>query len=189
MLVLKYLDTSKIMLNSAHGSGHKDMVVLHETVSGDTRGVSDIVNVEEYLARVGYGIHGMTDKEGNIAWARGFGNAIFYQCGGVNYQSMGIEQVFRGATDKPKDRMLWAVRQTELRATSRLLAAIHNTWGIPLVYSNGLERGITTHWSVSQHFKESEGHWDCHPIHLGGYYPALAVINNARWIAKTGIVL
>lgn len=174
---------------SVHGRHNKDLIVLHETVSGDQRGTADITGVEEYLARVGYGIHGMTDKEGNIAWARGYGNATFYHCGGVNERSIGIEQVFRGASNRPSDNRLWAVRQVELRSTSKLLAAISNTWGIPLVYSDGDHPGVTSHFSVSQHHKESEGHWDCHPVHLGGYYPALAVINNARMIAKTGITL
>jgi hypothetical protein len=97
--------------------------------------------------------------------------------------------VFKGATNKPRDRVLWAVRQKQLRATAKLLAAIHNTWGIPLRYSDGDHPGVTSHWSVSQHHPESQGHWDCHPIHLGGYYPALAVIALARTIAKTGLRL
>lgn len=183
------LDTGLLMAESAHGRHPKDLVVLHETVSGDLRGLADIEGVEVYLARIGYGIHGMTDKEGNIAWARGLGDAVFWHCGGVNERSIGIEQVFRGASNKPQDKQLWAVRQKELRATAKLLAAIHNTWKIPLRYSDGDHPGVTSHWSVSQHHPQSEGHWDCHPIHLGGYYPALAVINLARTIAKTGLVL
>lgn len=186
---LRFYNTAPIMHNHVHGYHVKDVVVLHETVSGDQRGLADILGVEDYLARVGYGIHGMTDKEGNIAWTEGLGTAIFYHCGGVNGRSIGIEQVFRGATNTPGDSRLWAIRQAELRATSKLLAAIHNTWGIPLRYSDGDHPGVTSHWSVSRNHKESEGHWDCHPVHLGGYYPALAVINNARIIAKTGIKL
>lgn len=186
---LKYYDTAQFYLEnpgSIHGKSPKDMVVLHETVSGDERGLADIKGVEEYLVNKGYGIHGMTDKEGNIAWARGFGEAVFYQCGGVNERSVGIEQVFRGARDLPSDYVLWSVRNAELRATSKLLAAIHNTWKIPLIYSNGDSPGITSHWSVSQIFPASQGHWDCHPVHLGGYYPALHVINMARMFAKLG---
>jgi hypothetical protein len=145
--------------------------------------------VENYLKKIGYGIHGMTDKEGNIAWAQGYGNAIFYHAGGVNERSIGIEQVFRGASNKPGDRILWTARQAELKATAKLLAAIHNTWKIPLLYSNGDHPGVTSHWSVSQHHPESQGHWDCHPVHLGGYYPVLSVIKIARWIALTGLTL
>lgn len=183
------LNTARIVAPACHGRHAKDLVVLHETVSGDTRGLGDIRAVEEYLARVRYGIQGMTDREGLIAWARGYGNGIFYHCGGVNERSIGIEQVFRGAHNRPGDRVLWAARQKELRATAKLLAAIHNTWRIPLVYSDGDHPGVTSHYSVSQHHSASEGHWDCHPVHLGGYYPALAVIRLARVIARTGLVL
>lgn len=183
------IDTAPIVANHVHGRHAKDLAVLHETVSGDLRGLGDIRSVEEYLARIDYGIHGMTDLEGNVGWARGYGDAIFYHCGGVNERSIGIEQVFKGATNKASDRRLWVVRQKELRATARLLAAIHNTWGIPLRYSDGDHPGVTSHWSVSQHHPESQGHWDCHPIHLGGYYPALAVIALARTFAKSGLRL
>lgn len=183
------LDLTPIERGDVHDRHPKDLVVLHETVSGDTRGLGDISSVARYLDKVGYGIHGMTDRDGNVAWARGLGNAIFYHCGGVNERSIGIEQVFRGATNKPRDRRLWVVRQKELRATARLLAAIHNSFRIPLIYSDGDHPGVTSHYSVSQHHAASEGHWDCHPVHLGGYYPALAVIGLARTIAKTGVRL
>lgn len=183
------LNLAPIVRGDAHGRHLKDLVVLHETVSGDTRGVTDERAVAQYLDRVGYGIHGMTDREGNIAWARGLGDAVFYHCGGVNERSIGIEQVFRGAHNRAGDRALWAVRQAELRATAKLLAAIHNTWGVPLIYSDGDHPGVTSHYSVSQYHSASEGHWDCHPVHLGGYYPALAVIRLARTIARTGIAL
>jgi hypothetical protein len=186
---LHFTDTSKLLAGVIHGRAHKSLVVLHETVSGDERGLADILGVESYLAGIGYGIHGMTDREGNIAWARGDGDAIFWHCGGVNTQAIGIEQVFKGASNKPSDRRLWVVRQKELRATAKLLAAIHNTWGIPLRYSDGDRPGVTSHWSVSQTHPESQGHWDCHPVHLGGYYPALAVIALARTIARTGLRL
>jgi len=181
------LNSASIMRGAVKGHHHKDLIVLHETVSGDQRGLTDILGVEKYLARIGYGIHGMTDREGNIAWARGLGDAIFYHCGGVNERSIGIEQVFRGATDKPKDKVLWAVRDAELRATAKLVACISRAFSIPLVYSDGDHPGVTSHWSVSQHHAASEGHWDCHPIHLGGYYPALKVINLAKVYKAAGL--
>lgn len=186
---LRCYNTADYVRDNVHGRHSKDLVVLHETVSGDQRNLTDIISVENYLKKIGYGIHGMTDKEGNIAWAQGYGNAIFYHAGGVNERSIGIEQVFRGASNKPGDRILWTARQAELKATAKLLAAIHNTWKIPLLYSNGDHPGVTSHWSVSQHHPESQGHWDCHPVHLGGYYPVLSVIKIARWIALTGLTL
>lgn len=188
---LKYLDTSSIMRSQVHGHHHKDVIVLHETVSGDVRGVGDILAVEHYLDKTEeeLGIHGMTDREGNIAWAHGLGDAIFYHAGGVNERGIGIEQVFRGAKNRPSDKILWTVREKELRATAKLCAAIHNTWGIPLVYSDSNHPGVTTHYSVSRHHRQSDGHWDCHPVHLGGYYPVLSVIALAKTYAKLGYVL
>jgi hypothetical protein len=181
-----------IMLPHAHGSHDKDLAVLHETVSADAVGIRDIVDVERYLARIDYGIHGMTDKEGHKAWALGLGRAIFWQCGGVNERSVGIEQVSRVMLDGKSNTIrshIWAARQPQLRATAQLLAAWHNSNPAkhPLVYSNGLRPGVTSHWDVSQHFKASEGHTDCHPAHKGGYYPILEVIRLANIYAKTGL--
>lgn len=181
------LNTASIVHLAAHGRHHKDLIVLHETVSGDQRGLGDIRGVEHYLAKIGYGIHGMTDREGNIAWAVGYGDAVFWHCGGVNERSIGIEQVFRGARNLRSDRTLWAARQTELRATAKLVAAISRAWKIPLRVSDGDHPGVTSHWNVSQHHAESEGHWDCHPISQGGYYPLGAVVAMARGYAAAGL--
>ncbi len=180
---LKYFNTAPYYLanpSAVHGRARKDMAVLHETISPDEIGLADIKSVEQYLANKNYGIHGMTDKEGNIAWARGYGNAIFYQAGGVNARSIGIEQVSLLSIDTPVNYTYWKNRQIELRATAKLLAAIHNTWNIPLRFSDGDSAGITSHWNISQIHPESEGHWDCHPKHQGGYYPILYVISLAR---------
>lgn len=181
---LKYFDTAYIYVenqSAVHGRHSKDMVVLHETISGDIDGLADIKGVEQYLVSKNYGIHGMTDKEGNIAWAHGFGNAVFWQCGGVNDRSIGIEQVSKPPYgDSPKSIPYWKSRDRELRATAQLLAAISKTWSIPLVYSAGDSPGITTHYSVSKIYPASQGHTDCHPVHLGGYYPVISVINIAK---------
>jgi N-acetylmuramoyl-L-alanine amidase len=175
------------MHNVAHGFHAKRAIVLHETVSGDQRGLADIVAVEAYLRRIGYGIHGMTDREGHIAWASGLGRAVFWHAGGANTETIGIEQVFRGASNKPGDRVLWAVRQRELRATARLCACICRAHSIPLEYSDAATpHGITSHWDISQHHSASEGHWDCHPVHKGGYYPILQVVRLARIYHRAG---
>jgi hypothetical protein len=188
-LKLSYYNTTSIVLPHVQGRHDKDLVVLHETVSADAPGFTDILNVERYLATKDYGIHGMTDAEGNIAWALGCGGAIFWQAGGVNERSMGIEQVSRVMLQSPSNiirQHIWAARQKQLRATARLLSAIHYAWRIPLVYSDGLHPGITSHWDVSHHYAASEGHTDCWPVHKGGYYPILAVINFAKGLEKLG---
>lgn len=182
---LQYKDTSAYVKEHAHGFTKKDLVVLHETVSPDVPGWSDITNVEAYLASKDYGIHGMTDAEGNIAWALGYGRAIFWQAGGVNERSIGIEQVSMADTGSN----YWLRRDKQLRATAKLLAAIHNTWGIPLVFSMGHTPGVTGHWCVAQWSPRSEGHRDCHPRHLGGNYPILSVIQVAKAYAKLGYTL
>jgi len=189
---LGYYDTGKYYVesNSVHGRTHKDMIVLHETISSDIRGLPDIIAVEKYLASIDYGIHGMTDKEANIAWARGFGNALFYQCGGVNERSIGIEQVSKPPYgDSTKNIPYWKERDKQLRATAKLIAAISNTWNIPIRFSHGDSPGITSHWNVSQIFPASKGHYDCHPVHLGGYYPILSVIRQATIYKKIGYTL
>jgi len=189
---LSYLNTAPYYIRHpevVHGRHQKDMIALHETVSPDIIGLSDIQGVERYLTEIGYGIHGMTDNEGYIAWARGYGNAVLYHCGGVNERSIGIEQVARTPKDSPTSKAYWDGRKKELRATAKLCAAIHNTWGIQLRFSNGDSPGVTSHWNVSQTYPESQGHWDCHPVHQGGYYPILYVIQLARIYARLGLTL
>lgn len=185
---LPILNTAPLMRKHVHGRHPKDLIVLHETVSPNITGLADILAVENYLASKDYGIHGMTDADGNIAWALGLGDAIFWQAGGVNERSIGIEQVSNvmvGATSLEAKRQLWhqltpVDYERELHATAQLVGQLHLTWGIPLVYSDGDHPGVTTHWSVSQHHPESQGHTDCFPVHLGGYFPALEVIQLAR---------
>lgn len=186
---LTVLNTTPLMLPHVHGRHHKDLAVLHETVSPNIpHSLADIEGVEQYLADKDYGIHGMTDADKNIAWALGLGDAVFYQAGGVNERSIGIEQVSNVMVTYHTNAERAAAWQTklmqgELDATAHLLAQIHRAWGVPLVYSDGDHPGVTSHWSVSQHHPESEGHTDCYPVHLGGYYPALEVIALAKKIA------
>lgn len=192
MKQLSYHNTARFVSHHAHGYQLKTLAVLHETVSADVKGWADINGVEAYLGSKDYGIHGMTDFEGHCAWALGYGNAIFYQAGGVNGPSIGIEQVSRVMLQAPTNKLrrkLWALRQKELHATAKILACWHNAdkHHHPLVYSNSKTWGVTSHWDVSQYNTASEGHTDCFPIHKGGYYPILEVIGMARSYAKTGL--
>lgn len=196
MSKLKYFNSSKIMSGSAHGSHAKNMAVLHETVSPDEKGMADVMSTLTYLARVGYGIHGMTDLEGNMAWAYNMGNAIFWHAGGVNTQAIGIEQV----SDIPaliankkisvkEAGAEWLKRDVQLRATAQLLAAWHNVdpkYHV-LKTSNGLTPGVCAHWNVSQHFTASLGHTDCWPVNSKGYYPISKVIEYAKEYAAKNV--
>ena len=193
---LNYLNTGPQMRPHAHGLHSKSLVVLHETVSPDVTGWSDVTGVLSYLASKDYGIHGMTDKEGHIAWARGCGKAIFWQAGGVNSQSIGIEQVSRVMLEAPSNalrRKLWVARNKQLRATAKLIAAISNSWGIPVKAAtwNGREfsPGVLSHYQVSQRYSSSEGHTDCWPVHLGGYYPLYEVLQLAKGYKALGYTL
>jgi hypothetical protein len=193
---LSYKDTSALMKPHVHGHEHKDLIVLHETVSSDIVGWRDIDSVEEFLASKDYGIHGMTDAEGHIAWAYGLGDAVFWQAGGVNGRSIGIEQVSKVMIQAPTTllrRKMWSLRQAELRATAKLCAAISNTRGIPLAAAkwNGSQfsPGIVTHFQVGKHYEASDGHTDCFPVHLGGYYPLYEVIQLAKNYALLGYTL
>lgn len=187
---LQYRNIALEMAAHSHGTHTKNLIVLHETISRDIPGWQDIENVLEFLAARDYGIHGMTDREGRVAWARGLGQAIFWHAGGVNAQAIGIEQVsdvpLRSPTN-PGRRALWAARTAQIRATARLVAAISNSHGIPLVQSVSIDPsgwamlpGVTSHWQVSQYFPASEGHTDCWPIKSGGYYP----LNEVIWLAR-----
>lgn len=185
-----------LMKNSVHGRHKKDMIVLHETVSPDIAGMADIIANENYLAKIGYGIHGMVDRQGFIALAEGLDTAIFWQAGGVNERSIGIEQVSpiptliqRKIISIEEAESLWKSRATQLLRTAILVAGLATKHGIPIKYSTGITPGITAHWNISQHFKESEGHTDCWPIQAHGYYPILFVIYHARKFKSEGWVL
>lgn len=188
---LAYKNTNALMRPHVHGTHAKDLVVLHETVSGDIPGWKDIDNVESFLANKGYGIHGMTDAEGQAAWARGLGRAIFWQAGGVNERSIGIEQVSNVMLRSPLNKIrkaIWLARHAQLNETAKLVASICNAHDIPCVYSDGTRPGITSHWDVSQipGNTASEGHQDCWPVHKGGYYPLMYVIYRAKALKALG---
>lgn len=186
------LNLAPYMKGHSHGTSRKDVLVVHETVSSDAPGLADEKGIASYLASKDYGIHGITDFEGNTAWALGLGESVFWHCGGVNERSCGIEQISRVMLQAPTNvarRKLWAARQKELHATAKLIAAWHNADPArrPLRYSDGRSPGVTSHWDVSQWSPSSQGHTDCWPVHKGGYYPILEVIQLARVYAKAGL--
>lgn len=183
-------NSHNLLYQHSHGTHVKDLLVFHETISHDVKGLADIVNVEEYLARKDYGIHGMVDKEGYIAWAKELGNAIFWQTGGVNSRSIGIELVSdiptRYKTNLAR-RNHWNERTKQIDSAAKLAACICRAHPhIVLAFSKGNKSGITSHWNVSQLFAESEGHTDCFPVSEGGYFPLGNIITLAKNYYKKG---
>ena len=188
---LKVWDIGEEQADNCHGRSDKDGVVLHETVSPDYPGWSDIRGVSEYLDNKDYGIHGIVDYEGNIAWAIGKGNCLFYHTassgskgsGNINTRKMGIELISttppRHLTRYQKLRW-WLRRERQLQNTAKLLATLARAWDFPLEYKDPSLAGVTTHWDVTQRYGVPGGHVDCHPYHKGGYFPVLRLIQYAK---------
>lgn len=192
---ISFYNTAEIVRHHVHGMHRKDMFVCHETVSKDVAGMSDIIGVESDLASKDFGIHGMTDLEGHKAWALGLGNAVLWHAGGANERSVGVENVsYIPALIQAKllthDQAYkkWLEREKQLTALSILIACWHNAnqKEHPLSRSNGNTPGVCSHWDVSQHHPESEGHWDCWPRDRGGYFPLALVLHNAHAFASHG---
>jgi hypothetical protein len=85
---------------------------------------------------------------------------------------------------RAKRRAAWEsdARKKQLDEVARWCAWLSTVEPIPLRYSDAAHPGITTHWNVSKTWLGGEGHWDCWPIHQGGHFPALYVVNKAQQI-------
>lgn len=181
MPILKRKNIHDQMLSAVHGYSTKRRIILHETVSEDIPGWRDIENNAGYLDRIDYGMHGLNDAEGNVAWANGLGKAIFWQAYGDNTYGIGIEQVSNVMLRSPSNpvrRAIWVAREPQLRSTAKMIACIARAHSIPIRYSyNASVPGVCSHWDVSQ--KSGGSHWDCWPYHRGGYYPIKMVISMA----------
>ncbi len=183
--------------DNVHGRADKDIIVLHETVSPDYPGWADVKQTSAYLDAKDYGIHGVVDLEGNVAWAHGLGTAVFWHTassgakgnGLINTRAIGIELVSRvmlTAADNTQRWKIWWQRDRQIDATAKLLSWVANAHDIPLRVSDGTGPGITTHWQVTNTFGVIGGHVDCWPRHLGGYFPLLRTIERAKFFRKLG---
>jgi len=184
------------MKNLSHGTHTKTVFVAHETVSYNVPGLADILGVETTLQHKGYGIHGMTDKDGYKAWANGMGEAIFWHCGNANPYATGVENVSeipllvqtKKITHKQAYEM-WMQRHQQLSALAILMACWHNVHPVqrPLRRTDGKpgSRGVCSHWDLSQWDPGAEGHWDCWPEDKGGYFPLDHVIYLAKHYASS----
>lgn len=192
---LSYMNIASVQADNVHSRAKKRHLIYHETVSPDQPGWSDILANSDYLDRMDYGIHGLTDAEGHLAWAYGLGNAVFWQAGGMNTTGIGIENVSRVMLQSPSNvvrRAIWAARTKQLQGLAKLSAAVCRAQDIPIkaaVWDHAHQRftdGILSHYQVSQHYPTSKGHTDCWPVHLGGYFPMYQVIYMAKGYYAAG---
>jgi hypothetical protein len=182
------VDLRPYFAGEERGHHDKSLVVWHETVSHNKPGLSDITAPAAFLDATGLEIHGMIDIEGQSAWA--YDPTAIYDhaasgSGGVNTRSIGFELVSEVPLehDAARRRRMWdpkGVRRLQLERCAQWAAWLKQELGIPLRWSDGSRAGHTSHWNVSQTYLGGDGHWDCWPVHLGGHWPALYVMQRAR---------
>ena len=169
-----------------HGSHTPVRIVLHDTESHDTAGVSDISGIFNFwhtqknpdgsLAK--YGAHFVVDGDGNVGKG-GDTRQIQYHVGNLNTGSIGIEQI--GFASLP--RLIWKRRRRkQLYSVARILAWAHGEYGIPLkVQSDPQAPGITTHRLVGAAGIDTSGHTD-----PGAGYPLGFVVTLAKMMQRIG---
>lgn len=169
--------------NDSHGHAKKSLIVLHQTISPDVRGIEDISGVGHYLDTKGYGIHVITDVEGNSAAVpAGDETAIFYHASSghlnANTRGIGIEQI----SYKTGAPQYWWKRAKQLHKTARWVAYLTKKHNIPCVYDPSCTAGIVGHADVTRAGRVSGGHTDCeYPD-----YPTKWVVNAAKTYRKVG---
>lgn len=187
------LNIAPLMIPVAHGRHEKDLVVLHETVSRDAKGLADVLAVSRFMPTKGYGIHGIIDGEGNLAWDVFGDTHVLYHAASeghmINSRAIGFELISRVMLDLPDNQRRfewWWERNPLIDKLAKTLAYLHRVHRIPLQYSNAVQPGITTHWDVSKTFDVPGGHTDCWPRHKGGYFPVLRIVRRAQFFSKRG---
>ena len=177
-----YINVDTTSLMPAHGFSKKRKIVIHETISHDREGLSDITSIANYLGNKDYGVHLIVDQEGKSGYSK-YERAIYYHVKGANKESIGIEKIsYIPALNigRWKRLKIWLGRERQLHKTARWCAYYSKKHGIPLVYSKGKASGIMSHWDVTQSQHIAGGHWDAHPKHRGGHYPMKRLIKLAR---------
>ena len=170
------------------GHHSKELIVLHETVSHNRIGLGDITGVASFMDATGLEIHGIIDIEAHSAWCYD-PTAVYDHAasgdGAVNTRGIGFELVSEipFPPTRAERKEAWnpeGARRKQLNRAAAWCAWLHEKQGIPLWFSRGRTPGITSHWNVSQTFLGGDGHWDCHPVHMGGHFPILYVVHKAR---------
>ena len=89
--------------------------------------------------------------------------------------------------DKALRRKMWdprGPRRKQLDRVAEWIAWLAPKQGIPIRPTMSQRPGITTHWQISKTWLNGDGHWDCWPVHLGGHFPLLYVVNKALQISE-----
>jgi hypothetical protein len=163
-----------------HGKMTPVRVVLHDTESHDTAGLTDIAGIFRFFKTQGegYGVHFVVDGDGNIGQG-GQPTDLQWHVGNLNTGSIGIEQIGFASFTK----LVWTrSRRKQLFAVARILAWAHGEYGIPLkVQSNPQSPGITTHARVGAAGIDTSGHTD-----PGAGYPLGLVVTMAKAIYHLG---
>lgn len=162
-----------------HGSMSPVRVVLHDTESHDTAGISDVRGIYSFWQSqgLGYGAHLVIDRDGNTAMADcGFGTELWH-VGNYNGGSIGIEQI-GFASNK---RAAWLHQnEQQIIKVARWIAWFHRAYGIPVEHS--IEHGVCTHADVGHAGIDTSGHTD-----PGTGYPLDTVLWLARrYVARGG---
>jgi len=154
-----------------HGAMSIQRVVLHDTESHDTAGITDVKGIYDFWVTQGldYGAHLVIDKDGNTGMAAlGFGHEMWH-VGNFNGGSIGIEQIGFASLTK----LVWSrSHQKQLIKVARWLAWIHHVHGVPLTHSL---QGVCTHADVGAAGIDTSGHTD-----PGTNYPLRTVL----WLAN-----
>lgn len=183
------VDLRKFYEGEEKGHHAKTLIVLHETVSYNRIGLSDIIGPAAYLDKEGYEIHGIIDQEANSGWCYDV-TAIYDHAasgsGNVNTRSVGFELVSEIPMLRPPSVRFptWWARRKQLNKCAEWCAYVSTVTDVPLQYSDASGPGITSHWDVSNTYNIAGGHWDCKPKHKGGHFPILYVVQKARNILK-----
>lgn len=175
----------------------KTLIVCHETVSYNRVGLGDITGVAAFMDSRQLEIHGIIDMEGHSAWSYEPRHVYDHAASGdgmVNTRSIGFELVsevpFLSTNLLRREAWQARKRRKQLDTLAHWCAWLHSTQKIPLRFSDSSvgSSGITSHWDVSRTWLGGHGHWDCWPVHEGGHFPLLYVVNKARQIVEAAEV-
>lgn len=191
------LNIADAQRDNVHGMAPKTGFIFHETVSPQVpNSMADLKSVSDFLDNKDYGIHGIADNDGLLAWAYGLARAIFYHTdstgakgsGHANTNKIGIECISRVMLDyKSRAARIkaWLHMDKEINTVAKLVAcaARANNMGLKSLKNNDGDTrqwGTTTHWEVTQFFGVRGGHVDAWPVKKGGYFPKGLILTLAR---------